>query len=287
LAIWVLIVALPTTVWPLNVPFQEHRAYLAVAGTAALTALAVVRLLDAGWLRPRTAAVVGAAAVVTAGYLIVRQGLFWSDPVRLWTHAAATAPASFRAHTNAGLALAAAGRWDEADAAVTSALALNSDYPPALVARGVMEQRRGRREAARTEYERAVALRADYVPALYNLGLLAQESNDPATAETWYRRTLAINPLHANSLLNLGVLLLMRERADEADAVFATARGASPGSPEVLYYSGVVAERRGRVALAQEYYREAWRVAGASGRVALAADAQTRLNAIASKNFAP
>lgn len=279
-AIWVIIVALPTTLWPLNVPFQEHRAYWSLAGLAALAAMGLVRLLDAGLVDRRLAAVAGTAAVLTGGTLVIQQGRTWSDPIRLWDHARAIAPDSFRAQTNAGLALAAAGRWDEADAAMTSALALNPDYPPALVARGVMEQRRGRQEAARVEYERAAALRADYVPALYNLGLIAQELNDPVTAERWYRRALAVNPLHADGLLNLGVLLLAQQRFQEADAIFARARAASPRTAEVSYYSGVLAERRGLAAVAQGYYREAWGIAAASGREALAADAQARLTAL-------
>lgn len=279
-ALWVVIVALPTTLWPLNVPFQEHRAHLQLAALAALVGLGVISLLDAGRLPRKAAAGFGLAALIASAVLITGQGRRWSDPVRLWDHARATAPASFRAHANAGLALAAAGRWDEADAAVTASLALNPDYPPALVARGVMAYRSGNRAAAMADYRRAAALRPQYVPALYNLGLLAQEGNDPAAAEQWYRRALAVNPLHSDTLLNLGALLVGEGRMDEAGAVLATARSVSPDSPEVLYYSGVVAERQGHRRDAETYYREARRIAGANGREALAADANARLTAL-------
>ncbi len=280
-ALWVVIVALPTTLWPLNVPFQEHRAYLQLAGLAALTALAVARLLHEPRLGRTVPALAGAAALIASGWLIVEQGRRWSDPVRLWNHARLMAPASFRAQTNAGLALAAAGRWDESESAFTLALALNPDYPPALAGRGVIAHRRGDRAAARADYERAVLLKPDYVPALYNIGLLAQESSDPLAAETGYRRALTINPRHADSLLNLGALLLRQHRLAEAAPLFATARSVSPHAPEVLYYSGILAEAQGRGREARAYYSRASAIATERGRDALARDAQARLTTLA------
>ncbi|MFZ5863101.1 MAG: tetratricopeptide repeat protein [Nitrospirota bacterium] len=274
-ALWVVIIALPTTLWPLNVSFQEHRAYLQHAGLAALAASGLVRLWDAGALKPRVAAALAAVIVTAWGWLIVEQGRTWSDPVRLWDHARRVAPASFRAHTNAGLALAAANRWEDASTALSSALSLNPDYPPALAARGVAAQRLGRLDRARADYERAASLRPDYVPALFNLGLLTQTANEPGPAEQWYRRALAVNPLHHDSLLNLSALLITQGRINEADPLLSTARRVSPRSPEALYYSGVIAEQRGGDA--RRLYRAAVDAARAAGKTALADDAQARL----------
>jgi tetratricopeptide (TPR) repeat protein len=279
-ALWVVIVALPTTLWPLNVPFQEHRAYLQHAGLAALGAMGIVRLLDAGALKPRVAVAIAAVVAAAWGWLIVDQGRVWRDPVRLWDRARHSAPASFRAHTNAGLALAAADQWIEAEAALDSALALNPDYAPALTARGVAAQRAGRRDEARADYERAAQLRPDYLPVLYNLGLIAHESNDPAGAEQWYRRALAVNPLHHDSLLNLGAVLISQARWTEADFLLATARRASPRSPEAQYYAGVVAEKLGRTNDAVAFYRVAADEARAAGKTALADDAQRRMTTV-------
>ncbi|HET8759667.1 MAG TPA: tetratricopeptide repeat protein [Nitrospiria bacterium] len=280
-ALWAVIVALPTALWPLNVPFQEHRAYLQHAGLAMLAAPGLVAAWDAGRVK-RTATAATVIVIAAAwGWLIVDQGRAWSDPVRLWERARQHAPASFRAHTNAGLALAGADRWDDASRALDAALAINADYPPALVARGALAQRAGQSAAARADYERAVALRPDYVPALFNLGLLSQASNDPASAEQWYRRALAVNPLHVDSLLNLGVLLLTRERFEEADALFASARSVRPDSPEALYYSGVIADRAGRIRDAEAFYHRAGREAALAGKRELAAEADARARRLA------
>lgn len=205
-AMWVIIASLPTLVWPLNVPFQEHRAYGPDVGLAALAAIGLVRAADAGagW----RAIVAGGAllAAVFGAWQVVERGRDWDDPVRLWDDARRVSPASYRSQAHAGLALAAAGRWDEADRAFDAALILRPAYPPALVGRGVSAHRRGEYALARDSYRRALEAAPDYVPALYNLGLLAQQTGETAEAERRYRRALAINPSHRESLNNLRAL---------------------------------------------------------------------------------
>jgi len=279
-AVWALVVALPTLLWPLNVPFQEHRAYLQDAGLAALAALGLVRLIDARPVLRRPAVAAGVGLAVLCSWLIVERGRTWADPMALWTDAVARAPGSYRAQANAGLALAAAGRWDEAERAFSAALAISQDYPPALVAQGVGALRRGDRDAARSAYLRALDVAPGYVPALYNLGLIAQEANDPAEAERWYRRALAVNPLHTESLLNLSALLLVQRRWAEADATLGAARAASPDSPGALYHSGALAELTGAPDTARRFYQDAERLATAAGNASLAEAARARLVAL-------
>ncbi|MEO5657791.1 MAG: tetratricopeptide repeat protein [Nitrospiria bacterium] len=205
-AMWVIIASLPTLLWPLNVPFQEHRAYGPDVGLAALAAIGLVRAADAGagwramvWSAALLAAVLGA-------WQVVERGRVWDDPVRLWDDARRVSPASYRSQAHAGLALAASGHWDEADRAFDAALILRPAYPPALVGRGVSAHRRGDYALAGDCYRRALETAPDYVPALYNLGLLAQQTGEPLEAERRYRQALAINPSHPESLTNLRAL---------------------------------------------------------------------------------
>ena len=279
-AVWALVVALPTLLWPLNVPFQEHRAYLQHAGLAALAALGLIRLIDTRPVLRRPAVAAGVGCAVLFAWMVVERGRAWADPVALWSHAVSRAPGSYRAQANAGLALAAAGRWDEAERALAAALAISPDYPPALVAQGVVAQQRGARAAARAAYLRATDVAPGYVPALYNLGLIAQSSDDPAEAERWYRRALAVNPLHPESLLNLSALLLVQRRWAEADATLGAARAASPDSPGALYHSGALAELTGAPATARRFYQDAERLATAAGNASLAEAARARLAAL-------
>jgi tetratricopeptide (TPR) repeat protein len=266
-AVWALVVALPTLLWPLNVPFQEHRAYLQHAGLAALTALGLIRLIDARPVLQRPAIAAGVGLAVLFASMIVERGRVWDDPVALWSDAVSRAPGSYRAQANAGLALAAAGQWDEAERALVAALAISPDYPPALVAQGVAAQRRAYRAAARSAYLRAIAV-------------AAQESDDLAEAERWYRRALAVNPLHPESQLNLSVLLLVQRRWTEADATLGAARAAFPDSPGTRYQSGVLAELTGAPDAARRFYQDTERLATAAGNASLAEAARARLAAL-------
>jgi tetratricopeptide (TPR) repeat protein len=279
-AIWTLVVTLPTVLWPLNVPFQEHRAYLSHIGLAALAAFGLVHLIDARPALRRPAVVAGSLVAIVFAWLTVDRGRVWADPVRLWQDAEAHAPGSYRAHANAGLALAAAGRWDDADRAFAAARALSPDYPPALVGEGVSAQQRGDLETARARYQRAVEATPNYIPALYNLGLIAQESGDSTEAERWYQRALAINPLHAPSRLNLAALFLVQRRWDDADSELTWALAASPESPDVHYHLGLLAELTGLSDDARREYHTAERLALAANRQAIAAEARARLAAL-------
>lgn len=277
---WTLAAAVPTVLWPLNVPFQEHRSYLLNVGLATLTALAVVGTVDRRPVLVRPAVAIACAVWLLLAGVTANRATAWANPVRLWTGAVATAPDSFRARTNQGLALADAGRWDEAERALAAALALNPEYPPALVARGVIAQQQGSRGAALADYERAIAVTPGYLPALHNLGLLAQETGDDLAAERWYRRALAVNPLHAASLLNLGAVLFTHGRWEEAEAMLTTARRATPDSPETFYYLGLVAEARGNATSAKFNYGEAERLALTNSRTSIAESARARRSAL-------
>ena len=95
-------VALPFF-WPLNVVVNEHRLYLPLVGGLLFLAPTAGRvrrpLVLCGW------ALVGCLALLTWQRTPV-----WQDGYSLWLDAASKAPASFRAQSNAGLALYEAGR---------------------------------------------------------------------------------------------------------------------------------------------------------------------------------
>jgi tetratricopeptide (TPR) repeat protein len=82
-------------------------------------------------LRFRDGALAAAASLLfILGALTWRQCLIWSDPLSLWSHAAEVAPDSSIARLNVGDALAAQGRFEEAAANLSAAVAIN----PACVA---------------------------------------------------------------------------------------------------------------------------------------------------------
>lgn len=120
---WFLLQMLPTALVPLHDPFQEHRAYLALAGPFLGAALGAERLVLAG---VRLAPLGGLAA---AGLLFLGVGTFsrtgaWREGRTLWSGAVRIFPANPRAHVNLGVAWTETGLSGRAGDAYRRALAI-------------------------------------------------------------------------------------------------------------------------------------------------------------------
>jgi tetratricopeptide (TPR) repeat protein len=121
-------------------------------------------------------------------------------------------------YNNLGAALIQAGRYEEAAAALQSALALNPEYVRAWVNLGKAEREVGELARARVSLERALALSPDYVPALVNLGeVLAAAGNAPA-AEAVLERAVRLEPRRAEAWSALGLARLQSGRTQQAVA---------------------------------------------------------------------
>jgi tetratricopeptide (TPR) repeat protein len=132
--LWTL-VWLPATGWllPRPEPANDRQLYLALLGPAWLMGRWLAwPLASPGWRR--LAAGVGAAALLGGlGVLTARRSLVYRDEVAFWRDATEQAPGNARALNNLGLALSAACRLGEAEAAFEAALAVDPRQPRARV----------------------------------------------------------------------------------------------------------------------------------------------------------
>jgi len=99
---WFFIVLLPTTIIPLNIPFQENRGYLAIVSFVILTG---VLLKESARFRKKEILIV--VIVITLGIYsaaTIKRNSIWKDDVTLWADAVQKNPASSRAYSNLGIA---------------------------------------------------------------------------------------------------------------------------------------------------------------------------------------
>lgn len=132
-ALW-LLCWLPPSGWILPRPeaANARQLYLPLLGPAWLLG----RGLAAGLAAPRwrlAAAGLSLALVAALGVATARRSLVYADEVTYWADVAVKAPANPRAFNNLGLALSAACRLEEAEAAFEAALALDPGHPRARV----------------------------------------------------------------------------------------------------------------------------------------------------------
>jgi Flp pilus assembly protein TadD len=214
---------------PASVPFpwSERFLYLPSAGFCIVAAWALLegatRVAGTGETVRRVAAGLMAVAVAACGARTVARARDWRDDLHLFQAAVRDAPGSSLAHLNLGVALADAGRLDEAEA----------------------------------EYRIALPLTYNRYKVHYNLGNLHRVRGEAAAAEREYRRAVAQKPTYAPAHLNLGLVLLATGRRAEALAEFTTADTLLPGFVEARLNRANVLQQLGRSEDALPLYRSA------------------------------
>src|SRR5262249_21133347 len=115
----------------------------------------------------------------------------------------------------------------------------------------------GRFDDAMRCYERALLLQPDHAPTLHAMAGLFLLRGDKAQALDRYRAATAADPRHADARLMLGVTLCELGRLDEADAELRTAQRLAPQNPQVPYALGLVAKKQQQPAAARAQFERA------------------------------
>jgi Flp pilus assembly protein TadD len=199
----------------------DHFQYVACLGVfatagAPLTGLSALTSL-------RTARVAAAFLLLALGTLTWRQSGIYRNVFVLYETTIAQNPACWMAHNNLGIALANAGRKEEAIAHFRQSLQI---YP-------------------------------GNVEAESNLGSGLTTLGRPGDALPHLQRALQIQPNLDQGYVNLGLALMALGRSDEGLAALATAARQSPRDPTVHYNLGVALAMQGHVGEAISHFARA------------------------------
>ena len=154
------------------------------------------------------------------------------------------------------------GRWDEAIAEYTQALAANpydidaTDFlPDAYFARGYSYIQSEQYDRAMEEYRRGLALRPGDPNAHGNLGQLYERKRMDDEAEQQYRRALALYPKFVEAQYRLGRLYDRQERYGDATSAYLGALDIEPEMISARLGLANVYARQGMYEAAEEAYR--------------------------------
>lgn len=140
-----------------------------------------------------------------------------------------------RAENRIGIALAAAGRSDEAAFAFKRACDLDASWAPPRANLGALWQRLGRPRQALEQYRRALALDPTHALASFNLGTLLRERGDFEGAHRAFTQALRAPSPHPDArrelARNLAMLYARQGRLVEAAALLREAEGNSEPPP--------------------------------------------------------
>ncbi len=121
------------------------------------------------------------------------------------------------------------GDFDAAARTIEEALETLGPRPSLLAARGVLELRRQRPQAARSWLARALDLRPDDPELIGNLGMAEGMAGDLPAAVARFERVVELQPRSAEAHLQLGMLLAAVGRLEEAAVHMRRARQLDPG----------------------------------------------------------
>lgn len=146
--------------------------------------------------------------------------LKWNDPTALYQSSLEATPRSIKLLSNLGGAFEASG-----------------DYSKAM-----------------ESYRKALALNSEYIPAIIGVGNIAQRTGDMAQAEREYKRAIMVEPSEEASYCYLGALFFREEKIDQAIQNLSKAAALNPSDPTPFADLGVVYQKTGDSKLALQMY---------------------------------
>lgn len=237
----------------------EHRMYLPL-GCVVLGLVVAARRLMAGDRMVVLRVILPVAAISVWGVLTWRRNNVLGSELSAWADTVAERPENPRARNNLGLALARAGRPEEALAQYRAAIALQPNHVFAHDNLGTLLLERGRPDEALSHFETAVALSPDSVGARVNLARALAALGRGAEAAQQYRRVLAADPRAYDAANNLGAWLVTQGELVEGEAVLRRALEQAPQVAEVHYHLARAREKANDLRVAEAEYREAVRL---------------------------
>ncbi|MEW6378199.1 MAG: tetratricopeptide repeat protein [bacterium] len=202
----------------------DRYTYVPVIGLFIMAAWTIPGLLSA-WRYRRVFLASSAAGVLVVLMIFTwRQTGYWKSSFTLFQHALEVTADNYLAHYNLGVALADAGRYEEAAIHYIAATRIKPDYACAHNNLGIVLTRQEKLTEAETHYREALRIKPDWDKAHYNLGVVLATQGKFEEAKAHYARALQLNPGYARAHYSLGIILSREGKEQEAAIHYARAR---------------------------------------------------------------
>lgn len=270
LGLWFFALLAPSSLLPgVDQMIVEHRLYLPLAAVIVAGAAAIRWGVHRLAAPPLVGTLAAAAIVVALGVATFQRNSDYASAIALWGDTVQKRPNNPRAHHNLGVALAQAGRLDEAREQFQRTLLLQPNHAFAHFELGKMALLAGHWSEAQDRFQAALQADPGYVDAHVNLAQALERQGRAEEAVMQLRAALALQP--ANDIrVSLAGLLLPLGRVGEAAPLLEQALAEPPELPEAHFYLARLRERAGDAATAERELRSALRMRPAYAAAAVA-----------------
>ncbi len=165
----------------------------------------------------------------------------WRNDETLWRTVLSHFPDFAVGHYTLGLALADAGRTQEAIGEYEEAIRIIPDYAEAHCNLGLALEKLRRTPEAIEQYEAALRIWPDYANAHYNLGLALVRMGETQEAINHWEQAIRISPEFAEAHCNLGAAFETLGRTPEAVAEYEEALELQPDLAHGSKWAGTTA----------------------------------------------
>ncbi|MBW1685274.1 MAG: tetratricopeptide repeat protein [Deltaproteobacteria bacterium] len=217
----------------------DRYTYLPLIGLSIMLAWGARELVAR---RPALALGVRRAGILALAALAVTASLqvqTWRDSTSLFEHALRVTHRNHVAHINLGLELGRAGRFEEAEEHLTTAIAITPASPKARGIRGEVRMAQERYSEAGSDLHAALRLEPQSARWETGLGRVLAEAGRLEAAEAAFRRVLAREPERAEAHALLGTTLFRRGRSEEALVSYRRALALEPNLRRALGARGL------------------------------------------------
>jgi tetratricopeptide (TPR) repeat protein len=212
LGAWFVLTLAPTSsVMPLLQPMFEHRMYLPlmavvaafVGGTHALVGKLPVSLSAKRWFGCAALALMALALGMTTW----RRNADYQTEVSIWSDTTQKAPTNPDAHYGLALALATAGRLDEAGAEFSETLRLKPEFAQAQYNWGLALEKAGREAEALAHFDEAIRIDPQDADAQDGIGVVLYHEGNLSEAIEHFFEATRLDPNNMEAHRNLALAL--------------------------------------------------------------------------------
>jgi protein O-mannosyl-transferase len=253
-----LTLSIESSVIPIADPMFEHRMYLPMVGMSIFLMNSLFMMLP----KLKTIYIYSfiTSVIFFLGILCHSRNDVWKYDLTLWTDVTESAPNNTRAWYNKGLALAKAGKHEEAVKSYDRAIEIKPEFYEAFNNKGIVLYKLGKYEEAVNCYDKAIKIKPEYFNAWFNKGNVLHKLGNLEEAVKCYDKVIEINPEYYEAWYNKGTTMTLVGKQEEAMKCFDKVIEINPNVYEAWNNKGNVLEKLGNFEEAIKYYDKALQI---------------------------